>query len=114
MTDEEMDAAAALSSHNRDALITAMEESGIKVTGRSIDTMEAMAAEHGVGNVMSAIYKAVEHDKKGGVSVAYVRTILENSSRKDKHSPQLTAEQIAQKRREEAATLALLRGELPD
>lgn len=114
MTDEEMDEAAALSSHNRDALVTAMEESGIKVTSRSIDAMEAMTAEHGVESVMSAISKAVEHDKKGGISVAYVRSILENSGRKEERSPQPTAEQLAKKRREEAATLALLRGELPD
>ena len=114
MTDEEMDEAAALSSHNRDALITAMEESGIKVTSRTIDTMEAMAAEHGIDSVMSAISKAVEHDKKGGISVAYVRSILENSGRKEERSPQPTDEQLAKKRREEAATLALLRGELPD
>ena len=114
MTEEEMDAAAALSSRNRDALVTAMEESGIKVTSRSIDAMEAMTAEHGVESVMSAISKAVEHDKKGGISVAYVRSILENSGRKEERSPQLTDEQLAKKRREEAATLALLRGELPD
>lgn len=107
MTDEEMDEAAVNSIISNQRLFEAMENAGMNTSASVIDSMQAMAAEHGIDAVVLAIEKAAEHDKKGGVSVAYVRSILTNKC--VEHNTRDTEA----RRRADARTLARLRGELP-
>ena len=114
LTDEEMDQAAEVSSTTSNRLWEAMEAAGMNMAATVRDSMHALVATYGIDDVIAAIHKASISDTRGGVSAAYVQSILANSGRKEERSPQPTDEQLTKKRREEAATLALLRGELPD
>lgn len=116
LTDEEMDQAAADSISTSSRLWEAMEAAGMNMAATVRDSMAALVASYGIDAVTAAIEKASLSDTRGGVSAAYVQSILANSGRKDEPAayPQLTEEQLNKKRREEARTLARLRGELPD
>ena len=62
---------------DRQAILAAMERVGMQPTAFNADTALALAATHGAQAVMAALDRAATHDRKGGVSWAFVRSILE-------------------------------------
>lgn len=77
LTDGEIDAASAGYQQDRQAILAAMERVGMQPTAFNADTALALAATHGAQAVMAALDRAATHDRKGGVSWAFVRSILE-------------------------------------
>ena len=69
-------------------LYEAMEAAGMPMTEKSRSAVEAMAAEHGLENVLAAIDKAAQHDTKGGVSVAYLNKIVTGGPKEQKPKPE--------------------------
>lgn len=84
LTDAEMDAAREESITGTQRLIDAMEAAGMKPNTTLIDKALALAAEHGLDAVVAALDKAVEQDKRGGVNLAFVKTILESAAKAEK------------------------------
>ena len=77
LTETEMDSASAAYQSERQAILAAMERVGMQPTAFNADTALALAATHGAQAVMAALDRAATHDRKGGVSWAFVRSILE-------------------------------------
>lgn len=106
MTDAEMDAASEAFAR----IMEAMEAVGIKATAYNCDQVMAMQAEYGMDRVLDAIHRAAEGDRKGGISLAFLRAIL---AREQGGGTPDADEAEARRARDEARTLARLRGELP-
>lgn len=78
LADDEMDGAAEAYAQDRQAVLAAMERVGMQPTAYNAETALALAAAHGADGVVAALEKAAQHDRKGGISWAFVKAILEN------------------------------------
>lgn len=73
MSAEEMDRAA----EEYNSLMDAMETIGMPTTAYNTEQVMALKAQYGTDKVLAALKTAAEGDTKGGVSLAFVRAILD-------------------------------------
>lgn len=77
LNDMEMDAASATYQQDQQAMLAAMERVGMQASSYNADTALSLAATYGAQAVVDALEKAAQHDRRGGISWAYVKAILE-------------------------------------
>lgn len=77
MTDDEMDAASATYQQEQQAMLAAMERVGMQASSYNAETALSLAATYGAQAVVDALEKAAQHDRRGGISWAFVKAILE-------------------------------------
>lgn len=78
LTDTEMDAASATYQQDQQDMLAAMERVGMQASSYNADTALSLAATYGAQAVVAALEKAAQHDRRGGISWAFVKAILEN------------------------------------
>ena len=72
-----MDAASATYQQDKQSMLAAMERVGMQASSYNADTALSLAATYGAQAVVDALEKAAQHDRRGGISWAYVKAILE-------------------------------------
>lgn len=86
MSAEEMDRAA----EEYNSLMDAMEAIGMPTTVYNTEQVMALKAQYGTDKVLAALKTAAEGDTKGGVSLAFVRAILDGSTKQQTAKKQAT------------------------
>lgn len=86
MSAEEMDRAA----EEYNSLMDAMETIGMPTTAYNTEQVMALKAQYGTDKVLAALKTAAEGDTKGGVSLAFVRAILDGSTKQQPAKKQTT------------------------
>ena len=84
LTDTEMDAASATYQQDKQAMLAAMERVGMQASSYNAETALSLAATYGAQAVVDALEKAAQHDRRGGISWAYVKAILEKPQQPQK------------------------------
>lgn len=84
LTETEMDAASATYQQDKQAMLAAMERVGMQTSSYNAETALSLAATYGAQAVGDALEKAAQHDKRGGISWAYVKAILEKPQQPQK------------------------------
>ena len=79
-----MDAASATYQQGKQAMLAAMEHVGMQTSSYNADTALSLAATYGAQAVVDALEKAAQHDRRGGISWAYVKAILEKPQQPQK------------------------------
>jgi hypothetical protein len=86
MSAEEMDRAA----EEYNSLMDAMETIGMPTTAYNTEQVMALKAQYGTDKVLASLKTAAEGDTKGGVSLAFVRAILDGSKKQQTAKKQAT------------------------
>ena len=86
MSAEEMDRAA----EEYNSLMDAMETIGMPTTAYNTEQVMALKAQYGTDKVLASLKTAAEGDTKGGVSLAFVRAILDESTKQQPAKKQAT------------------------
>lgn len=73
-----MDEASATYQQDKQAMLDAMERVGMQASSYNAETALSLAATYGAQAVVAALEKAAQHDRRGGISWAFVKAILEN------------------------------------
>ena len=84
LTDGEMDAASAIYQQDKQAMLDAMERVGMQASSYNAETALALAVTYGAQAVVDALEKAAQHDRRGGISWAFVKAILEKPQQPQK------------------------------
>lgn len=84
LTDTEMDAASATYQQDKQAMLAAMERVGMQTSSYNAETALSLAATYGAQVVVDALEKAAQHDRRGGISWAFVKAILEKPQQPQK------------------------------
>lgn len=78
LTETEMDSASAAYQSDQQDMLAAIERVGMQASSYNADTALSLAATYGAQAVVAALEKAAQHDRRGGISWAFVKAILEN------------------------------------
>lgn len=81
LTESEMDEAADAYTRERQGMLEAMERVGMPTTAYNAGTADRLASVHGAQAVIDALDRAAHHDRRGGISWAFVESILTNQKR---------------------------------
>lgn len=84
LTETEMDSASAAYQSDQQDMLAAIERVGMQASSYNADTALSLAATYGAQAVVAALEKAAQHDRRGGISWAFVKAILEKPQQPQK------------------------------